>query len=58
MGKVSNRTELDSLQRYVYVPYPQVQHYQMYDDYTEHSIPDVNGDGVCIEEEWLYEHTT
>lgn len=52
-----DKKDLKNLTRYVYVPYPQVQNYQEFDDYDEHVVEDIEDDGACIEEEWLYEHT-
>lgn len=52
-----DKKDLKNLKRYVYVPWPQVQDYMEYDDYDDHSISDLEDEGACIEEDWLYEHT-
>ena len=52
-----DKKDLKNLKRYVYVPWPQVQDYQEFDDYDEHVVEDMEDDGACIEEDWLYEHT-
>lgn len=52
-----DKKNLKNLTRYVYVPWPEVQEYQKFDDYNDYAIEDIKGNGACIEEDWLYEHT-
>ena len=52
-----DKRDLKNLQRYLYVPFPQVHQYEELEGFDDHSVEDIESNGAFVEEEWIYGNT-